>query len=167
MRNAGVSIDDLASAIDRPGITVSSALRNWLAGKGEPRVRREDLDHLSEALACAPKDIAIFMSASRMQPSSARKARLVVDLIRGARVDEAVDTLKFCNKRAAKMVLKTLKTAIADAELADADVGMLRVTHTHVDEGPGVRRFRPKDRGRSHPYRKYQSHIVVGVEEVA
>ncbi len=167
MQRAGVDERTLAEALDRPGLDAASALRNWLAGRGEPRARRSDIEQLASALSCAPKDIAIFVSESRYVPTSARKARLVVDLIRGKRVDEAYNALSFCNKRAAKMALRTLRTAIADAEQADADVTKLRVACAWADKAPGLRRFRPKDRGRAHPYRKHKSHIVVGVEEVA
>lgn len=167
MRRAGVDQQALVGAVERPGLAAAAAVRNWVAGRNQPSPKREDVQRLASALSCAPKDIAIFVSESRHAPTSPRKAQLVVELIRGKRVDEAVDALAFCNKRSAKMVLKTLQSAIADAEQADADVARLRVTRASADKGVTIRRFRPKDRGRSHPYRKHRSHIVVGVEEAA
>ncbi|MFG0251415.1 MAG: 50S ribosomal protein L22 [Phycisphaerales bacterium JB038] len=96
---------------------------------------------------------------------SPRKARLVADLIRGKSLDEALNLLTFSKKRAAVMVKKTLQAAVADAEEQDADVTALYVCESRVDEGPTIKRWRPKDRGRAHPINKRTSHIIVGVEE--
>jgi large subunit ribosomal protein L22 len=96
---------------------------------------------------------------------SPRKVRLVADMIRGKSLDEALNLLTFSKKRAAVMVKKTLQAAVADAEEQDADVTALYVSESRVDEGPTIKRWRPKDRGRAHPINKRTSHIVVGVEE--
>ena len=95
---------------------------------------------------------------------SARKARLVADLIRGRDVDDALNVLKFSPHRAAGMVSKVLTSAIANASEAEADVEELFVKEAHVDEGPTIKRFQPKDRGRAHPINKRTSHITVVVE---
>ncbi|TVQ60568.1 MAG: 50S ribosomal protein L22 [Phycisphaerales bacterium] len=102
---------------------------------------------------------------ARFVRGSARKSRLVADMIRGMPVDKALTTLDFCDKRAAVSIRKTLNAAIADAEQAEADVGALVVAESRVDGGPIIKRFQPKDRGRAHPIRKRTSHLVVGVEE--
>ena len=74
--------------------------------------------------------------------------------------------LRFNPKRAAVMVRKTLRAAIADAEQNEVPIDRLYVSESRVDEGMIIKRFRPKDRGRAHPIQKKTSHIVVGVEEL-
>jgi large subunit ribosomal protein L22 len=98
---------------------------------------------------------------------SPRKARLVADLIRGRHVDEALEILSFTKKRASGMVSKTLRSAIANADEQEADVARLFVHEVLVNEGPRIKRWRPKDRGRAHPYVHRTSHIVVAVEQGA
>ena len=120
---------------------------------------------MAGALGCQPKDLVRFESRLKYARSSSRKTDLVTDLIRGKRVDEADALLRFSPKRAAVMVRKALRAAIADAEAADASVERLVVTESRVNEGPTIKRFQPKDRGRSHPILKRTSHIIVGVEE--
>ncbi|MCD6365436.1 MAG: 50S ribosomal protein L22 [Planctomycetes bacterium] len=95
---------------------------------------------------------------------SARKARLIADLIRGRNVQDALNLLKFSPHRAAGMVAKVLNSAVASADEAEADVEALVVSEARVDEGPMMKRIRPKDRGRTHMILKRTSHIVVGVE---
>ena len=96
---------------------------------------------------------------------SARKARLVADLIRGRDVQDALNILKFTPNRAAVMVSKVLTSAVANANEAEANVEGLYVDEAFVDEGPTIKRWRPKDRGRAHPIMKRTSHITVVVEE--
>lgn len=96
---------------------------------------------------------------------SERKARLVVDLIRGRRCDEAVEILRFTPKRAAFFVDRVLKSAMANANEAEAAMNRLYVAEARVDPGPIIKRFQPKDRGRAHPIHKRTSHIVITVEE--
>lgn len=104
---------------------------------------------------------AVFKFA-RISP---RKARLVADLIRGQHVNDAQDILRFTNKRASGMILKVLKSAIANANEQEADVRRLWVSEIKIDEGPYFRRWRPKDRGRAHQILKRMSHIHVGLEQ--
>lgn len=96
---------------------------------------------------------------------TARKSRLVVDLIRGRHVDDALDVLRFTDKKASAMVDKVLRSAIANANEQEADVRRLYVKEARVDEGPVFKRFRPKDRGRAHSILKRMSHIIVVVAE--
>lgn len=95
---------------------------------------------------------------------SARKARLVTDMIRGLDVQDAVNVLKFSPHRAAGMVSKVLSSAIANADEREADVDRLIVSEVRVNEGPTIKRFRPKDRGRAHSILKRTSHIIVAVD---
>src|SRR3984957_14233330 len=102
---------------------------------------------------------------------SPQKARLVIDLIRGQRAEEALNTLRFTKKRIAKDVEKILRSAIANAERkaddagASLDVDALFVTQCYVNEGPRWKRMRPAPMGRGFRYQKRTSHIVVAVSE--
>ena len=165
---AGVSREQLADAIARPGFPrrdAVSAINNWMSGRDHPRCKPEFADAIAQAIGAKPADFVRFVSVARFVRGSARKARLVADMIRGMPVDRALTTLVLCDKRAAVYIIKSLNAAIADAEQADADVGALVVSESRVDGGPIIKRFQPKDRGRAHPIRKRTSHLVVGVEE--
>ncbi len=96
---------------------------------------------------------------------SERKARLVADLIRGRRCDEAVELLRYTPKRAAPMVDRVLKSAMASANEQEATMSKLYVSEARVDAGPIIKRFQPKDRGRAHSIFKRTSHIVISVAE--
>lgn len=105
-----------------------------------------------------------YQSTHRFARIAPRKARLVADLIRDRPVDEALSLLQFSKKRAAYYLRSVLKSAIANAEEGDADVSALVVTESRVDEGPTMKRFQPKDRGRAHPIRKRTSHLHITVD---
>ena len=94
-----------------------------------------------------------------------RKARLVATMIRGQKIDEALTALEFSKLRGAWYFKAVLKSAIANAEEQDADVHTLFVSESRVDEGPRTKRWRPKDRGRAHPFCKYSCHLYVTVDE--
>ncbi|PKR83119.1 50S ribosomal protein L22 [Heyndrickxia camelliae] len=95
-----------------------------------------------------------------------RKARLVVDLIRGKQAGEAIAILKFTPKAASPIVEKVLKSAIANAEHNyDLDVNNLVVTEAYVNEGPTLKRFRPRAMGRASQINKRTSHITIVVSE--
>lgn len=96
---------------------------------------------------------------------SPRKARLVIDMIRGLSCREALDRLRFCPQRPAVDIAKTLKSAMANADEQEADMGRLFVSEARVDMGPTTIRWRPKDRGRAHPILKKTSHIHITVVE--
>ena len=97
---------------------------------------------------------------------SAQKARLVVDQVRGRSVDEALGILDLSPKRAARIVAKTLRSAVANAEdTQNVDVDQLYVKTAYVDEGPTWHRWRPRAQGRATPIAKRTSHITVIVDE--
>ena len=106
-----------------------------------------------------------WKSTHRFARIAPRKVRLVVDLVRGLNAAEALDVLKFTNKRAAVFVDKTLRAAIASADEAAADTDNLVIQDARVDEGPTIKRGRAKDRGRYHLILKHTSHITVVVEQ--
>ena len=95
-----------------------------------------------------------------------QKARLVADQIRGLPVGKAINVLAFSNKKAAALIKKVLETAIANAEHNDgADVDELKVKTIMVDEGPILKRWMPRARGRANQIFKRTSHVTVVVEE--
>ena len=94
---------------------------------------------------------------------SPRKARMVVDLIRGKDVDEARDILAFCDRDVAEVVLKCLNSAVANAGQAGMPENDLFVKTTYVDEGPTMKRIRPRAKGSASRIRKRTSHITVKV----
>ena len=97
--------------------------------------------------------------------TSAQKARLIADQIRGKSVDE-VDTLKFSTRKAARIVKKVLESAIANAEHNEgADIDELKVSAVLVDEGPTDKRLRARARGRANRIFKRTSHITVTVSD--
>ena len=75
--------------------------------------------------------------------------------------------LEASKKRAAAYLKGVLKSAIANAEENDADVSALYVSEARVDEGPTIKRWQPKDRGRAHPINKRTSHLIIAVDERA
>ncbi|HIJ21387.1 MAG: 50S ribosomal protein L22 [Gammaproteobacteria bacterium] len=97
---------------------------------------------------------------------SAQKVRLVVDQIRGLPVENAVDLLRFSNKKAAHIVGKILNSAIANAEHNEgADIDELKVSTAFVDEGPTYKRIQPRAKGRANRILKRTSHISVAVSD--
>jgi len=96
---------------------------------------------------------------------SARKSRLVVDLIRGKGVDDALNILTFTRRAACEPVRKLIESAISNAEEQDANVDLLFVSEIYVDEGPTLRRFRPRAMGRATRINKRTSHITCVLAE--
>ena len=95
-----------------------------------------------------------------------RKARLVVDLIRGKKIGDAISILKFTPSSASPIVEKVLMSAIANAEHNfDLDVENLYVSEAYVNEGPTMKRFRPRAKGSASQILKRTSHITVVVSE--
>jgi large subunit ribosomal protein L22 len=99
----------------------------------------------------------------RMSP---RKARLVADLIRGKQVEQAFNILRFTPKKAARILTKTLRSAVANAtDVQNVDPDKLYVKATYIDAGTTWKRFMPRAHGRATPIRKRTSHFTVIVEE--
>ena len=100
-------------------------------------------------------------------PSSPRKMRYVVDLIRGMEVNRALATLKFASKAAAADVEKLLRSAIANWEQKNerkAEDGELFVTRVFVDEGVTLKRMRPAPQGRGYRIRKRSNHVTLFID---
>lgn len=95
-----------------------------------------------------------------------RKVRLILDLVRGKEVGEAISILKLTNKRSSPIVEKLVKSAVANAEHNyDMDIDNLYISEVFADEGPTLKRFRPRAQGRATKINKRTSHITVVVEE--
>lgn len=105
-----------------------------------------------------------YLKAVRVAP---RKARLVVNLVRGKHVQEALDILKYTNKRAAPIVAKMISSAMANAKgTSMVDIDNLVIGGAFVDGGPMFKRFIPRAQGRATPVRKRTSHITIELLEL-
>ncbi len=108
-----------------------------------------------------------YFAVLRNVPSSPRKMRYVVDLVRGMEVSKALATLKFCSKDASKDVEKVLRSAIANWEQKNerkAENGELYISKVFVDEGATLKRMRPAPQGRGYRIRKRSNHITLFVD---
>jgi large subunit ribosomal protein L22 len=102
----------------------------------------------------------------KYQRISAQKCRLVADAVRGLRVGKALEFLNFNNKKASKMILKVLESAVANAENNNSlDIDDLIIKNILVDEGPTAKRHMPRARGRVNQILKRSSHITVIVSD--
>ena len=117
-----------------------------------------------------PRPISYGMKATaklrylRMAP---RKVRMAVDLVRGKKVVEAQLLLQFAAKHSALPVLKTLNSAVASAiNNFQAEAANLYISHIAVNEGPKLKRFRPRARGQAYEIQKKTSHITIVVDEI-
>jgi len=95
-----------------------------------------------------------------------RKARLVADLIRGKGSEEALNILTFTKKAASKILIKLLKSAVANAtQKKTIDIDRLYIKKIAVDQGPTMKRFQPRAMGRATTIRKRSSHITIVLDE--
>ncbi|WP_108649077.1 50S ribosomal protein L22 [Dongshaea marina] len=102
----------------------------------------------------------------RFARTSAQKARLVADQVRGLPIEQALNILTFSPKKAATLVKKVLESAIANAEHNEgADIDELKISKICVDEGPTMKRIRPRAKGRADRVLKRSSHITVVVSD--
>jgi large subunit ribosomal protein L22 len=110
-----------------------------------------------------------YTARHRYARITARKARLVADLIRGKSVNRALELLEFAPQRAASFYSKLVRSAMANAsQTENVDVNALLVSDCRADDGPLLNnrmRYRPGPQGRAMPFRKRTSHLTVGVAE--
>lgn len=112
------------------------------------------------------ENITSAKATAKMVRVPARKVRLVLDAIRGKSVAEASAILKFTSRGAASDVQKVLNSAVANAENNfDLDRASLVVSEAYANEGPTLKRFRPRAKGSASPINKRTSHITVVVTE--
>ena len=107
-----------------------------------------------------------FNASHRYARISPRKARLIMDLVRGRDVDDAISMLRFAKQRASGMVEKVIRSAVANANEQDvAPRNTLYVAKAWADPGPIIKRFQPKDRGKAYSIKKRTSHLVVELDQ--
>ena len=94
-----------------------------------------------------------------------RKVKIVLDLIRNKPCEEAMAILKYTPKAACEPLYKLLKSAMANAEMKNMDVTRLYVAACPVDQGPTLKRIRPRDKGRAYRINKKTSHINLTLKE--
>ena len=112
-----------------------------------------------------------FRAEARFQRTSPQKAKLVLDTIKGMRVEQALNTVHFSTKRMAPVIEKVLRSAIQNASYVsqeqglDVDVDNLYVRTAVANEGPRMKRIRPAPMGRAFRYQRRMAHIIVTVAE--
>jgi large subunit ribosomal protein L22 len=112
-----------------------------------------------------------FRAEAKFQRTSPQKAKLVLDLIKGLRVEQALNTVHFSTKRMAPVIEKVLRSAIQNASYVsqeqglDVDVDNLYVKTAVANEGPRMKRIRPAPMGRAFRYQRRLAHIIVTVAE--
>jgi large subunit ribosomal protein L22 len=112
-----------------------------------------------------------FRAEAKFQRTSPQKAKLVLDTIKGQRVEQALNTLMFTRKRVAPIVEKALRSAVQNANYLsqeqgfDLDVDNLFVKQAVANEGPRMKRIRPAPMGRAYRYQRRIAHIIVTVAE--
>lgn len=112
-----------------------------------------------------------FRAEAKFQRTSPQKAKLVLDMIKGLRVEQAINAIHFSTKRMAPIVEKVLQSAIANAAYVsgeqglDVDVDNLYVRTAIANEGPRMKRIRPAPMGRAFRYQRRLCHIIVTVAE--
>ncbi len=108
-------------------------------------------------------EVRALSKSVRMSP---RKVRLIADAMRSMSIDDAFQMLEVTPKKAARILFKTLQSAIANAtNNAKLDRSKLVIASVVVDEAPALKRFHPSSRGRTHPYKKKGSHIKIVLKE--
>ena len=113
------------------------------------------------------EDVRTAYARARHVRVTPMKARRVIELIRNKRAQDALAMLKFAPQAASEPVAKVLASAIANAEHnAQLDPESLVISRAYVDEGPTLKRFRPRAQGRAYRIRKRTSHITIEVESV-
>ena len=116
-------------------------------------------------------DTREFRAEARFQRVSPQKARLVLELIKGRKVEEAINTVMFTKKGVAPLVEKVLRSAVQNANYLseeqglDVDVDNLYVKTALANDGPRMKRIRPAPMGRAYRYQRRLSHIVISVAE--
>ncbi len=117
-------------------------------------------------------DTREFRAEARFQRVSPQKARLVLDLIKGQRVEQALNTIMFTKKGVAPLVEKVLRSALQNANYLsgeqglDIDVDNLYVKSAIANDGPRMKRIRPAPMGRAFRYQRRMSHILISVAEL-
>jgi large subunit ribosomal protein L22 len=106
-------------------------------------------------------------AAAKFIRVSPRKIRLVMDQVRGRKVEEALNILSFAPQKGARILRKLINSAVANAEQnSNVDVDSLYVKRLYADEGPTMKRWRPRAQGRATRINKRTSHLTIIVDEM-
>ena len=122
-------------------------------------------------MAKTVEKIREFRAEAKFQRTSPQKAKLVLDLIKGLRVEQALNTVHFSTKKMAPVIEKVLRSAIQNATYVsqeqglDVDVDNLYVRTAVANEGPRMKRIRPAPQGRAYRYQRRMAHIVIALAE--
>jgi len=117
------------------------------------------------------ENVREFRAEAKFQRTSPQKAKLVLDMIKGLRVEQAINAIHFSTKKMAPIVEKVLRSAIQNATYVsqeqglDVDVDNLYVRTAIANEGPRMKRIRPAPMGRAFRYQRRMAHIIVTVAE--
>lgn len=106
-----------------------------------------------------------YQASHRFARMSARKAGLVMEMIRGLDLEEALQVLDLSRQRAAKLVAKVVRSAMANADEREADLEALYVLEARAEQGPAYKRVMPRARGSADVLRRPTCHLVVELEE--
>lgn len=141
------------------------------AASKKPRLKRgKDADAKKEPAKKAPRkpdEVPVVRASARYVRIAPRKARLIADQVRGMHIEQARALLEFSPRSAAQDIHKLIDSAAANAENNHDLVGdEMRISSITVDEGPTLRRFRPRALGRATPINKRTSHIAVALTPV-
>ncbi len=139
----------------KPAAAETSSTEDAAPAKPKPAPRKRDLPR-------APGEVVVVRAQAKYVRSSARKARLVCDHIRGKSVADAKSILAFSPRNVAEAWEKLLDSAVANAENNhELDVADLTIQAVYADEGPTIKRFRPRAHGRATQIRKRTSHLSI------
>jgi ribosomal protein L22 len=148
-----------AEAVDEPEAETAEEPK---AEEAKPKAKAKAKAKPSRRRREAPEPGVLVRAQAKYVRTSARKARLVCDHIRGKDVAEARAILAFTPRAAAKAWIKLLESAVANAEHNHELVGEdLRIAAVHADEGPTLKRYRPRAMGRATRIRKRTSHLTI------
>jgi ribosomal protein L22 len=151
-----------AAEAKEPEANAEEAKQTEVAKSEEPEAETPKPAPRRRDAAEAPASAALVRAQARYVRTSARKARLVCDHIRGKSVDEARAILDFAPRSAARDWSKLLESAVANAEHNHELVGdELKIKDAHADEGPTLKRYRPRAMGRATRIRKRTAHLSI------
>ncbi|MBM3464585.1 MAG: 50S ribosomal protein L22 [Armatimonadetes bacterium] len=152
-----------AAAEPAKAVKASKAAKAEKAPAAPAKAPKKAAKKAADAEESAGREARAHAKYVRMAP---RKLRLVMDAIRGKAVGDARSILQFCGKRAAGPLTKVLNSAVANAENNhQMDAGNLVIARAWVDQGPSIKSFIPRARGRASAVHKFMSHITIVVKE--
>jgi ribosomal protein L22 len=154
---------------DKPAKADKKDAENPDTGKGRRRAKKAAKEDAKPARRRppAPEEVPVVRASAKYVRVAPRKARLIADQVRGMHIEQARALLQFSPRGAAEDIHKLINSAAANAENNHDLVGdEMRITTITVDEGPTLRRFRPRALGRATPINKRTSHITVALTPV-